>query len=54
MLCRHGRETCEQCDFERHEASRRFDEHVARNLQLEREAIERRWNWQKDMRELYG
>lgn len=49
MPCRHGREECEQCSWERHEQQKRFDAHVTRNLQIEREAIERSQGWRNLM-----
>lgn len=34
--------------------AQRFDAHVANNLRLEREAIERRWEWMAAMATIYG
>ncbi len=52
--CRHGRQfgNCEQCQWEIYQMSKRFDEHVARNLRLEREAIEKRIKELNDGRDL--
>lgn len=51
--CRHGRDIlcCEQCKWEIREASKRFDQHVADNLRLQREAIERSPYWQRMLQE---
>ena len=54
MICRHNRTQyeCEQCRWEMHEQAKRFDQHVANNLQIEREAIERSPGWQRQIAQL--
>jgi hypothetical protein len=47
--CRHGREDCEQCRWELREQAKRFHDHLAKNLLLERQAIERRWDHLKGL-----
>jgi hypothetical protein len=54
MFCRHGREQCEQCEFEQREQVKRFDSFVQENLRKERDQIERSPWWLKQMEKLYG